>query len=159
MLARRLRSQSGSSLIELVVGSAIALIVLGAAVSLQISTYRLHRADQVQFEAQLQASLAMEQIVRDLRAAAAWSADESRITIEIAADAGEVRYVEYRLSESLDLVREEGGRSRAVAVGVSLLAFAPQADGSIQITIATTLADGQLYTLTSSVSPHNNPYG
>jgi len=150
----KLYSQAGTSLIELVVGSAIAMLVLGAVVGLQVAAYRQSHADDVRYETQGAVALAMERIVQDLRRGAYAEPSGSSLTVEMEDDSGEVSTVHYWLaSDSEELMRAEGAAVRSVAQGVVFLDFSTTDDDSTRIVIRARLADGQLYELTSLVAP------
>lgn len=154
MRRSKLRSREGSSLIELVVGSAIAIIVLGAVVGLQIATYRQSRSDQARFESQTEVTLAMERIVQDLRRGVNADPDGSSLTLELEADSGELRSVRYWLEDATgELVRAEAGSARVLTRGVTFLEFSPTAEGAVEIVIRARLAGDQRYELTSLVTP------
>lgn len=150
----KLHSQAGATLIELVVGSAIALLVLGAVVGLQIAAYRQSRAEDVRYEAQGEAALAMERIVQDLRRSFYVEPQGSILTVELEEDSGDVRRVRYWLEpETGELLRAEDGAVRTVARGVAFLDFSTTDEGSTRIVIHARLADDRLYELTSLVAP------
>jgi len=150
----KLHVQTGSSLIELVVGTAIAVIVLAAVVGIQIAAYRMSRAGEVRFATQSEVALAMERIVQDVRRSLSMDAEGSSLTLEVETDSGEVRTVHYWLeAETGALMREEEGSARTLARGVVLLEFATTPEGAVAITIHGRLSDDQRYELTSLATP------
>lgn len=151
----KLHSQSGTSLIELIVGTAIAVIVLGAVVGIQIAAYRMSRTGEARFAIQAEASLAMDRIVQDVRRSLDADAEGSMLTLELETEAGDVTCVSYWLDDQTGALmrQEEEGDARTLARGVVLLEFAAQPDGAVAITIQAQLANDQRHELTTLARP------
>lgn len=148
---RLVGSERGSSLIELLVGGLIALIALGAIVSLQISAYRNQKADEDRFLAQAEAMQAMDLMARDIRAsmgAAALAAGE--ITLQMS-ETSQITYT-YR-SATREVVRVEGGMARIIGTQVEQLAFYPEQNGTLRVEWLSRLPDGTTHLLISKATP------
>lgn len=122
----RLRSEAGATLLELLVGSAVALIALGAIIRLLTGGYRAERLDQERYLAQSQASLAVEQIVRDVRSAgAATLTEEGSLVL---ASGG--RSIIYSFDPAAQLVsRSVDGVERPLGGRTQQVLFAREPDG------------------------------
>lgn len=152
------QSQAGSSLVELVVGAAIALIALGAILALQIRTYHFQRADSRRFVTQMEAVNALDRLVADLRTASAIegleSGEGSSITLVM-----EGRRITYSFEADRDqVVRLEGGRSQILGQGVDSFHLVQTADRTIQIEWVGRLVNGGTYHVSSSGLPRLASY-
>lgn len=152
MSRRPIRDQDGSSLIELVVGGAISLIVLGAIISLQIRAYHFQHADDSRFRVQMEAANGLERIVQDVRSASQVILAGSDCTGELQLTVG-TQAITYRREAATQVVtRSEGGQPpRTIAERVECLRF-DQDGGTLSIEWRGAPAQGQTFTLTAKVS-------
>lgn len=155
----RLGSQAGSSLVELIVGGAIALIALGAIISMQISGYRYQQHDEDRFVVQMESANALDRIARDLRMASAvtgLSPGASDITLTVGG-----RTVTYgHRSATGEVVRTENGAEQVVGHRVELLAFYLEGSGrTVRVEWLARLPDGTTYLLVTRAVPRVHPGG
>lgn len=154
----RLGSQAGSSLVELIVGGAIALIALGAIIAIQISGYRYQQSDEDRFAVQMESATALDRITRDLRMASAvtgLTSGEGNITLTVGG-----RTVTYHRSATGEVVRTENGAEQVVGHQVELLAFYLEGSGgTVRVEWLARLPDGTTYLLVSKAAPRVHPGG
>lgn len=155
----RLGSQAGSTLVELIVGGAIALIALGVMISMQISAYRYQRSDEDRYVIQTESAAGLDILARDLRMASAvteLTPGGSSITLTV----GSQTIAYSRHSEIGEVVRTQNGTEQVVGRQVELLAFYPEGSGrTVRVEWLARLPDGTTYLLVSKVSPRVSPGG
>jgi len=147
-----LRNQEGSSLIELVVGGVIALIVVGAIISLQIDAYRYQHADSSRYEVQLEAANGLERIVQEVRSATQVSLSGAECSGVLSLNADGVLLVYSRDPDSRRVMRSDPTGSRVIGEQVDCLAFREDR-GTLEVTWTGAPANGSAFTLRSTVSP------
>lgn len=146
----QLHREEGTTLTELLVGSLIAVIALGAIVALQIAAYRSSGQDTARFEAQSEAGVALEKVVKDLRMASAVTFTEGGTAIELKVGAPTVRYWQ----NGSQVIRSEGGRDQVIGNQVEVLSFYSENGGrTVRVEWIARLPNGTAYVLTSSASP------
>ncbi|MFZ5817986.1 MAG: PilW family protein [Bacillota bacterium] len=147
----RWRSQTGSSLIELLVGGAIALIAFGVIISMQIDSYRAYRSDELRFAVETEAATALDRITRDLRMA---SAVAGIGTSEVTLTVGGQPVVYRHESGSQEVVRIEEGVERVIGRQVEQMGFFLEGDGrTVRVEWLARLPDGGTFLLISKASP------
>lgn len=146
----QLHREEGTTLTELLVGSLIALITLGAIVALQITAYRSSGQDTARFEAQNEAGVGLEKLVRDLRMASAATFTDGGPEIELTVGARTIRYGQ----RDRQVVRTESGRDQVIGNQVEQLSFFNENGGrTVRVEWIARLPNGSAYVLTSSASP------
>ncbi len=144
------KSQAGTSLIELLVGGAIALLAIGAIIQLQITAYRSQHADESLFLAQSEAMNGLDRIVRDIRMASSISVAGSSVALHV-----DGAVVQYHLDTGTgQVIRTENGVDQALGGQVESLRFTEEGGGrTVRVEWLARLADGSTYLLESRASP------
>lgn len=157
MARGRLSNQSGLSLVELVAGSAIALIVLGAVVGLQIRAYRFQAADERFFVLQLEAANAVERMVQDIRTSSGAQVlgADCQMALMLSMDGETLTYV--RTADGQVIRSTASGQVRTLGTETECLTFA-LTDGGIAIEWTAAPAHGRSFTLRTTAAPRVTPY-
>jgi len=144
------KSQAGTSLIELLVGGAIALIAVGAVIQLQITAYRSQRVDEARFRAQSEAMIALDRLSRDIRMATEISVGGGSIAVRIGAET-----IQYSLrTDTHQVIRTENTIDQVVGEQVESLTFTSELGGAqVRVEWLARLPDGSTYLLESTASP------
>ncbi|MFZ5825197.1 MAG: PilW family protein [Bacillota bacterium] len=145
-------SQAGSSMVELIVGGAIALIVLGVIISMQISGYRYQKNDEERFVVQMESATALDRLTRDLRMASAVTLGPGGSSITLAGSGASISYS--HSSGTGEVVRTENGVQQVVGQHVESLAFYLEGSArTVRIEWLARLPDGTTYLLVSRAAP------
>lgn len=145
-------SQAGSSLIELIVGGAIALLALGVIIQMQISGYRYQQRDEDRFVVQMKSASALDHLSRDLRMASSAQFVQGGNSISLMVGGNAVVYSHNAASGQV--VRSEDGLQQVIGQRVERIAFYTEGNGpTIRVEWMARLPDGTTYLLESRVSP------
>lgn len=143
----RYREQQGASILEVLVGSSIAALVLFAAADMGLQALRYQQADDTSFVQQNQSLIGLDWFVADARQASKATLDsESDLTLTVGGEA-----VTYRFAPATgEVVRTDRQGARVVARGVASLTFSTEDhDRSVRATLLVNLPDGRTYRVTS----------
>jgi Tfp pilus assembly protein PilV len=151
-MRRLLPSQAGSTLVELLVGSVIALVAIGALVQIQLTSYRSYQADTARFTAQAEASIALDRISRDIRMSSSAAFTDGGNSLTLTIDGQSVTYT-YR-SATRDVVRTQSGRDEVLGRNVERIAFFRETNGlTVRTEWTARLSDGAAYVVISQATP------
>lgn len=152
---RLIRSQAGSSLVEVLVGGLIALLALGAIIQIQITGYRNNKSDEDHFVLQSEALIALEQITKDIRMSSGtqeFTAGSNAVTLNM----GGTRTIAYTYrGNTREVVRTEaGGAPKVIGTQVERIAFYPEQNGrTLRVEWLARTPRGLTYEMISRASP------
>jgi Tfp pilus assembly protein PilW len=141
----RWQENRGTTLVELLAGSGVALTVLFVLTSLFLTAIRFDRTEPDRFAVQAAAAAAVSRFVSDVRqATAATQSGPTSVTLTLPSGT-----VTYQLDGgSRQLVRQAGGQTHVLVGSVTQLAFYLESGGAVlRIDLTVTPAGGTPYRL------------
>ncbi len=152
MRGKRINSQQGFTLLELILTLTLLTIVLGCAYTFYFVGLNFYQGGSCQIDLQQNARIAMNKMGSELKFALHYSIESpgDKITFYIP---GDYRRHEFRLW-GRDLEYRIGTGVTKVAYNVDSLVFSPGENGTVEFAI-TVKDQGRDYSLTSSVKPRN----
>lgn len=142
-LLERLKTQAGMTLVEMMVGAAIALLALFAVVDLEFTGWKLFRSDGDRFSKQAGSALALDRFLMEARLGVAASVPDPRRVV-LTLPTGTVTYSFN--PATAELLRTQGGQSRAVAREITDMTFAMENGGrTVRVEVTATLQSGSPY--------------
>ncbi len=138
----------GSTLMELLVGAAVAVVVLFAVVDAEVATMRFQASDDDRFAKQTDVGLLVDGFLADARQATAFTLTDGTSTIAMTLSSGSITY---RFDAATgEVVRQTLSGSRVVGRGITSLAFFGENSGkTVRIEVAATLRSGTIYRIVS----------
>jgi hypothetical protein len=151
------RRRQGETLVELAVGSAMALLLILAVADLELWSWRYSGADEQRFVQQIEAATALDRFAGDVRRATGFTlAAQGAPSVTLALATGDVTYT--FLPETAELVREEGGERRVLARQVASLSFySEQNNHALRVVLRSHLTGGVTFRLESRAALRTGP--
>lgn len=157
-MLKRLRSQDGMTLLELIVGSAIALLVLGTILRVELSAWRYRGHDENRFTVQATSRNVLDRLLLDVRLASGVAAiGDDGASVTLIQPGGSVTYQHDAATRELE--RIQGSERTVVGRDLQQITFTLEPQGGLQIALTTRLADGSTYAITGSGSFRNRSGG
>lgn len=143
------QEQRGLTLIELILGSAAAMLILTAVAGVEISALRGQRRDSIVFSMQAEGTTALERIAVDVRESNGFALNGSTAVT--------VGGVAYQLNGG-QLQRVAGGATRVLASNVGNLQFSTEDAGkTLHMVLTYNLIGGGVYRLDSRATVRLGP--
>jgi prepilin-type N-terminal cleavage/methylation domain-containing protein len=141
--------QRGFTLMELIIGSAAALLILVAVAGVEMSALRGQRRDNITFSLQAEGTTALERLAQDVRQSSGFTLGSStNVTVGGAS---------YQLSGG-QLQRVAGGVTRVLASNLGGVLFSAEDGGrTLHMTLIYNLTDGAVYRLDSRATVRLGP--
>jgi prepilin-type N-terminal cleavage/methylation domain-containing protein len=141
--------QRGFTLMELIIGSAAALLILVAVAGVEMSALRAQRRDNITFSLQAEGTTALERLAQDVRQSSGFTLGSStNVTVGGAS---------YQLSGG-QLQRVAGGVTRVLASNLGGVLFSAEDGGrTLHMTLIYNLTDGAVYLLDSRATVRLGP--
>lgn len=141
------RGARGSTLVELLVGSAIALLALMAVANMEMSAWKYQKVDEARFAIRAESAATMDRLLAEVRQASRAAVPEpSVLTLELPGGT-----VTYRWNKATgELLREDRAGQRQAGRQVADARFVLEAGGrTLLVDLKAVTTDGAEYRLTS----------
>ncbi len=143
------QQQRGATLVELMAGGAIAMLILGVILQMQIAAWRYQAEDARRHQIQSELALAADRLARDARQASTFQVGANVVDLTVGGTT-----ITYAFDpDAGEITRTAGGTTRVLAQEVEALTFAVEADGRIlRAEMTARLPAGTPYTLTTRIA-------